>query len=161
MDLIAGFKEAIRVLLGLPADPGQPPDLLRLGLYPARVDVCNSDGSACDVTPDDDRISPAKNVPVRFGIPGTRAVIQPGTVVLLGWERGDPQRPYCTLWDGSDSVVSMVIAGGVNHAARVGDATSGHVHALGSATAGPYPVMGSTVTATDTIAENGGLVKIG
>lgn len=68
---------------------------MRLGLYPANVDSCASDGSTCDVTPADKRISAEKNVKVRVGIPSTVAVVSPGATVLLGWERGDPGSPYC------------------------------------------------------------------
>lgn len=89
------FVKVVRKIVGLPADPTQPPDLMRLGLYPARVDNCASDGSTCDVTPTDKRISAEKNVTVRVGIPGAVAVVSPGAIVLLGWERGDPGAPFC------------------------------------------------------------------
>ncbi len=114
MDLIEGFKQTVRAILGLPVDPGQPPDLMRLGHYPARVDVCASNGSTCDVTPDDKRISPEKNVPLRTSIPGGVAVVQPGAIVLLGWERGDPSKPYCMpAWD-SGAVLSSLTIGDAN-----------------------------------------------
>jgi len=110
LGLVDGFREAIRVLLGLPADPGQPPDLMRLGLYRARVDVCQSDGQHCDVTPDDKRLSAEKNVPVRVGIPGAQAAVAPGAVVLLGWERGDPARPFCVpSWESGATVLQLIL----------------------------------------------------
>lgn len=110
LGLVDGFREAIRVMLGLPADPGMPPDLVRLGLYRARVDVCQSDGGHVDVTPDDKRISPEKNVPVRVGIPGSYAVVSPGAVVLLGWTGGDPKLPYCVpSWETGATVTKLVI----------------------------------------------------
>ena len=66
-----------------------------LGLYRATVIACSADGSTYDVQPEDARIPAAKQVPVRVGIPGAVAVIQPSAVVLLGWEKGDPSKPYC------------------------------------------------------------------
>lgn len=95
MDLQQKFRNTIRSLIGLPLDPGQPPDLMRLGMYRATVMACASDGSTCDVQPEDSRIAGAKSVPVRVGVPGLQAVVQQGAIVLLGWERGDPSRPYC------------------------------------------------------------------
>lgn len=110
--LIDGFRSAVRAILGLPDDPGQPPDLIRLGLYRARVDACAGDGSTCDVTPEDKRISPEKNVPVRVGIPGASAVVAPGAVVMLGWERGDPGRPYCVPhWESGATVSKLTLSG--------------------------------------------------
>jgi hypothetical protein len=62
-------------------------------------------------------------VPVRVGVPGLLAVVQQGAVVLLGWERGDPARPYCVpSWELGATVAlvqlnsSLVLLGGdVNH----------------------------------------------
>jgi hypothetical protein len=111
MGLVDGFREVVRVLLGLPADPGEPPDLMRLGLYRATVQACASDGSTCDVQTEDTRISGEKNVKVRVGVPGLSAVVQPGAVVLLGWERGDPGRPYCVpSWEDGATVTQLIIA---------------------------------------------------
>lgn len=110
MDMSATFRALIRKVLGLPEDDGAPPDLVRLGLYRARVDACASDGSTLDVTPEDKRISPEKNVPVRVGIPGAVAVVQAGAIVLLGWERGDPGRPYCVpSWERGATLSSLSI----------------------------------------------------
>jgi hypothetical protein len=132
--------------------------------YVCQVVAQSADLTTVDVSPVGARnqqlLGGLQHVPLR-GVTGIQPQIVAGATVLLGWDGGNPSAPYALGGLGGDSVTSMVIAGGVNHAARVGDSTSGHVHALGSATAGPYPVMGSTVTATDTIAENGGRVKIG
>jgi len=168
MDLKTKFRALVREIVGLPFDEGKPPIIDLLALYRARVDVCASDGSTVDVTPEDTRLSPRKNVMVRVGIPGAVAVVQAGAIVLLGWERGDPKRPYAVpSWEAGATVTTLklnattiILNSGTNHVARVGDATSGHVH-VESGMAGPYPVSGSTASATDTIAENGGTVKSG
>lgn len=108
--VIDTLRATVRGALGLPADPGAPPDLMRLGLYRARVDAVAADGSTLDVTPEDKRISAEKGVPVRVGIPGAVAVVQAGAVVLLGWERGDPGRPYCVpSWESGATVTKLVL----------------------------------------------------
>lgn len=110
MAITGTLRAVVRAIVGLPADPGAPPDLLRLGLYPARVDVCAADGSKMDVTPADGRISPAKNCRVRVGIAGATAEVLPGCVVLLGWERGDPGKPYCLpIWDIGSTVRRLTL----------------------------------------------------
>jgi hypothetical protein len=58
----------------------------------------------------------------------------------------------------SASAQNVTFNGGSQGVARVGDSTNGHVHTL-SGTAGPYPIVGTALTATDTIAENGVKVK--
>lgn len=105
------FVALVRKIVGLPEAVGDPPDLMRLGLYPARVDSCASDGSKCDVTPADSRISPEKNVEVLVGIPGSTAVVEPGAVVLLGWRRGDPSAPFCMpAWALGATVDKLVLS---------------------------------------------------
>lgn len=95
------FIRLIRRIVGLPEEPGEPPDLMRLGFYPAVVEACASDGSTCDVRPDDKRISPEQGVTVRVGIPGAVATVEVGSSVLLGWERGNPKSPFCMpAWAG-------------------------------------------------------------
>jgi len=73
---------------------GDPTELWRLGLYPARVDACAADGSTVDVTPDDARLTPQNAVPVRFGVPGAAAVLPSGARCLIGWQGGDPAKVY-------------------------------------------------------------------
>jgi hypothetical protein len=109
MDLASSFRALVREIVGLPADEGQPPQIDRLAHYRARVDVCASDGSTVDVTPEDRRISPEKNVPLRVGIPGSYAVVQAGAVVWLGWDAGNPSKPHCVpTWE-SATVTKLVL----------------------------------------------------
>lgn len=104
------LRSAIRAAVGLPDDPGSPPDLMRLGLYRARVDKCASDGSTLDVTPEDKRISPEKNVKFCVPIAGAVIVMQTGAIVHLGWEGGDPGKPYCApMFDLGASLTSLAI----------------------------------------------------
>jgi hypothetical protein len=110
MDLSGGFRALVRKIVGLPTDEGQPPQIDRLAMYRARVDVCAPDGSKLDVTPEDKRISPEKNVPVRTGIPGLVAIVTPGAIVMLGWDGGDPKKPYCVpAWEPGATVTKLVL----------------------------------------------------
>lgn len=110
MGVSESFRALIRAVVGLPSDPGAPPDLMRLGLYRARVDAVAEDGATVDVTPEDPRISRQKNAKLLVGIPGSESVVKPGAVVHLGWERGDPAKPYCTpLWESGATVEQLII----------------------------------------------------
>src|SRR4051812_13716938 len=94
LGLIEEFVRAVRTAVGLPNDPGAPPDLIRLGLYEATITECSADGKTCSVTPADRRIPPKKNVSIRAGVPAAQAVISDGATALVGWERGDPEAMY-------------------------------------------------------------------
>lgn len=110
MDLTQKLRKVVRAIVGMPEDPGQPPLIDRLAWYRAEVTACASDGSTCDVQPEDSRISPENGVKVLVGIPGASAVVQPGAVVMLGWERGDPARPRCLpIWEAGATVTKLII----------------------------------------------------
>jgi len=118
MDLTARFRELVRTALGLEADPGRPPALDRLALYPAEVKSATSDGLYLDVQPIDPRVEGHQRVPVRVGVPGEVAVVQAGAVVLLGWERGDPSKPYCVpSWNAGATVTKLVFKASAVHLA--------------------------------------------
>lgn len=97
-------------VLGVDPDAGHVPRLDRLALYRARVHAASSDGQFLDVTPDDARIPPMSKVPLRVGIPGAVAVVEPIAYVLVGWEAGDPARPYCLpSWEHGASVLRVTL----------------------------------------------------
>lgn len=134
------LRALVRRILGLPDNPGQPPDLIRLGLYRARVDVCSSgeDGTTLDVTPEDSRISPEKGVPLRLPFPCVIAVAT-GAIVHIGWEKGDPGRPYCApIFEDGATLVSLTIG---SSAERV--VTSSDIDAIKEA------IHGAAVAAED------------
>lgn len=70
-----------------------------LRLYPATVRAQAADGTL-DLEPDDAAIrgTGLSGVPIRHGIPGVTVEISSGQRVLLGFEAGDPRRPYAALW---------------------------------------------------------------
>jgi hypothetical protein len=169
MDLNAAFRALVRRIVGLSDVEGAPPVIDRLAHYRARVDACAVDGATLDVTPEDKRISPEKNVPLRLGIPSMTIVVQPGAIVWLGFDGGDPRKPHCLpCWEtamvtkviitdmagGSIEISNGIIKlnNGTKPVSRVGDHTAGHVH-VESGNAGPYPIVGSTIIAVDQMAE--------
>jgi hypothetical protein len=109
--LVAVISDMVRAIVGLPKDSGAPPRIDKLALYPATVKSASSDGKTLDIQPADPRLSGMQAVPLRVGVPGSIAVVQPGATVLLGWERGDPLRPYCVpAWDAGATVTKLVLA---------------------------------------------------
>lgn len=70
-----------------------------LRLYPATVRAQAADGTL-DLEPDDAAIrgTGLSGVPIRHGIPGVTVEISAGQRIMLGFEAGDPRRPYAALW---------------------------------------------------------------
>jgi hypothetical protein len=102
MDVVDRLRAVVRSIV--------TPMIDRLALYRAEVKAASSDGKTLDVDPEDSRISGIQGVPIRVGIPGAVAVVQPGAVVLIGWERGDPSRPYAVpSWESGASVTKLVV----------------------------------------------------
>lgn len=112
---------------------------LYLGRWPARV-VAQHDDGTLDVVPDDTRVVVPRGIPYR-SLPGVRLVVVAGARVTVVFEQGDPARPVADLWDPTDDVTRLVVAGGTHPAAREGHATAnGGVSVLAVA------VPGSPVT---------------
>ena len=66
--------------------------------YVARVVSQNSDG-LLSVVPDNDKMPPMTDVPIRYGVPGISAKVESGARVLIGFEGGDRRRPIATVWE--------------------------------------------------------------
>lgn len=66
--------------------------------YVARVVSQNSDG-LLSVVPDNDKMPPMTEVPIRYGVPGISAKVESGARVLIGFEGGDRRRPIATVWE--------------------------------------------------------------
>jgi hypothetical protein len=90
-------------------------------LYPSVVQTQHADGTI-DLYPDDEAIRGrgCTSVKIRHGLPGCKVTVPAGAKVLLGFESGDPARPYAALWE-PDSITSIVFDNGTQSLARVGD----------------------------------------
>lgn len=109
-------------LIGSAVDRG----LSYRALYPATVVRQRSDGTV-DVLPDDEAIGARTGgltgVTLRSGLAGWKAEVPEGTRLLVGFEAGDPTRPYAALWDRGGEVDRLTFDGGGSSVSRVGDST--------------------------------------
>ena len=84
------------------------PSIDYLALYRARL--IKQSGMTVDVVPDDQRLDGMSKIPLRVGIPGATMTVLPDAHLLVGWDGGDPTKPYATpIWDGGESVVNLTL----------------------------------------------------
>jgi hypothetical protein len=96
-------------------------DTVYLGTYAATVQAQHADDTL-DLLPDDERVrgNGLTNVPIRHGLPGVRVRVVVGSRLSLGFENGDPRRPFAALWEpGAIELISF--NGGTQRIARQGD----------------------------------------
>lgn len=122
-----------------------------LALYPGRVVAQDGDGPL-DIELDDARFALPRGIPYRT-LPGIALTVPAGTRVLVGFEGGDPTKPYASLWELGD-VTQLALAGGTARAAREGHAVrvtlpTGALIPLGSP-GGPLPAAPLTLDGTIT-----------
>ena len=88
-------------------------------LYPASVVSQDGAGGPLDLRPDTEALPPPQAVPLRC-VNGVKLTVPAGTRVLLGYEGGDPSRPYAVLGPLAD-VTRFAVNGASTRAAREGD----------------------------------------
>lgn len=114
--------------------------------YKAKVLSQSADNKTVDVQPDSPRLPKMSRIPLRLGVPGVEVKLSPGCYVMVGWDAGDPAKPYA--WEPHGSVLKLTIT--VGSATFDMDATTGIVTLNGGTmpiarvgdTAGPYPITG-------------------
>lgn len=86
-------------------------DAFYLGQFSAQVVAQGPDGTL-DLMPDDSRLRAQglQAVPIRHGLPGVKVQVTPGSRVLLGFDGGDPRKPYAALWH-EGNVLSIELGG--------------------------------------------------
>jgi hypothetical protein len=127
-------------------------------LYGATVVSQNSDGSL-ELTASSPRLPPLSRVPLRYGIPGVAATVNPGALALVGFENADPALVYAMLASSAMGVATLALLGGNQPIAREGDVISvpfppalafngtiGGLPAVGVLTVPPQPMPGVIVT---------------
>lgn len=75
-----------------------------------------------DIIPDNERLRARglTHVPIRHGIPGLRVRVRAESECLLGFEGGNPDVPYVSLWT-AGSVEQIILGEGTQGVARIGD----------------------------------------
>lgn len=129
-------------------------DVLYLGQYTAVVQRQAADGTL-DLLPDDARLrgNGLSGVPIRHGLPGVEVEVPAGVRVLLGFDNGNPQSPFASLWHSGQ--VTAVRIGGAKAVAlaeevsarldRIQAAFDSHVHAT-AALGAPSPPIPNPAT---------------
>ena len=123
-------------------------------LYPAGVAGQNAAGTL-EVIPDDDRMKGAGlgRVPIRLGVPGT-VKVPVGARVRLGFECGDPARPFAIGFDGAE-LTELSLGSGADFVAladkvltelnAIVSAFNDHTHTVaGTADPSTHTVTGTT-----------------
>jgi hypothetical protein len=101
------FRRAVLAALGWDR---QPPPVDFMVIYPAKVTVAAGDGSTVDIEPLDNRIGRHQGVPVRTCLPGCTVVVKAETILGLGWEQGDPSKPYAApIYQSAGGITKVVV----------------------------------------------------
>ena len=128
-------------------------DTIYLTLYSATVVRQAADGTL-DLLPDDIRLqsSGLQGVPIRHGLPGVTVTVPANERVLLGFDSGDPARPYAALWHAGQ--VTSVQVGGSEPVALAALVSARLVTTTGTAAAqsGTAAATTSTVGPLDPVA---------
>lgn len=94
-------------------------------------------------------------------LPGLKPFSATWTIPDSGMSIGSETESQSRIAITSDRISVNGHMNGAAPAAREGDETSGHSHGPGAYQAGPYPVLGASASATDTIAPTGSTVDMG
>jgi hypothetical protein len=94
-------------------------------VFPCSVQGQSSDLATLDLLPDDTDIrgTGLQQVHIRHGLPGVQVKVPVGARVLLGFEAGDPERPYAALWE-PGAIEQIIFDHGTKPLARKGDAVT-------------------------------------
>lgn len=134
-----------------------------LALYPCTVVAQRADGTL-DLRAEDARIGSPASIPYRT-LRGLSVSVPAGARVLLGFEGGDPARPYAALWELGDATVIKVNGGDVK-VARDGDDVSASaamvtwMAAVNARLAGGPTPPPSPPSTLGTIAEGSSVLKV-
>lgn len=77
------------------------------GVYPFQL--VKQTGFLVEGLPQVEGLPPMSNVPLHVGVPGLEMQVSPGATILIGWQGGDPERPYAALWNKEATVASLTM----------------------------------------------------
>lgn len=81
----------------------------RFALYRAKLVKQSADLTKVDVVPDDPRVPGMSAIPLKHGLPGATVQVDVGAYLLVGWEGGNPARPYACIWEAGAGVPKITI----------------------------------------------------
>ena len=128
-------------------------------LYACTVESQAADGSL-DLTPDDEELrgTGMQAVPIRHGLPGVRVKVKRGARLLVGFEAGDPTRPFASLWE-PGAIEEISIDGGDQPVTRKGDPVTvfwpPSVTVVGTTPAGPFTGTMTITSAASGLVDDG------
>lgn len=140
------LKEAFLALVGAAV-----PRIDYFTTYRCKVVKQSADGSKVDLKPDDSRIPQCSDILIKWGPPGITALITVGCFMHLGWENGDPGRPYACFAEGSHVTKLVLEADQVYVSGEAGAkklATEDHVHTVSVIQGVGSPTTLTTATPT-------------
>lgn len=106
-------------------------------LYEAQV--IKQSGNTVDVQPKDSRLPGMSGVQLRHGLPAVSVTVAPGAFVLVGWDGGDPSKPYAALWGGGETLTALSIGALADAVITKLDLTA-LINAISAATYVPWPL---------------------
>lgn len=118
-------------------------------LYGCTVISQNGDGTL-ELKPDSAKLPGHSRVPIRYGIPGINATVTSGGRAMLGWDGGDPSKPYAIIHDAATLKNLTITASGtvVVHATEIDLGGTGQpVARQGDAVTVVCPVPGMSIVA--------------
>lgn len=83
-------------------------------LYECVVDAQSADLTELDLTCLSKAFGGISRVPLRNGVPGVKVRVKTGARVLLGFDGGDPKKPYAALFGSASAVESLKLTTSVN-----------------------------------------------
>jgi len=105
----------------------QDPMGLYASMYRAKVLAQNGDADFVDVRPEDPRLPDMMKIPLRHGVPGLRVQVEIGSYLLIGWDDGQPNKPFAALWNRDTHAVRVsLVADQLNLGSRT--ATEAFIH---------------------------------
>lgn len=127
------------------------PQIDYLARYEAKV-VRQLPDDTLELIPTDTRIGGLSKVPIRVPAPGFRLLVEGGATVLLGWDGGDPRKPFCEAFASGHTIRLDIKADEV----RLGDPDTATLVALAAKVDANFASLKTAVTGWTPVANDGG-----